>query len=140
MNRHLREEDICRWMAGERTPEVEEHLANCRDCNTHVARMSEVLSEFRHSVRGRSERALAHPGALPARGPSGLGWGGVAAAVLVALLIAVAAWLPRHMPGNVRAGVADVDDAALLRRVDAEVSRTVPGPMEPLASLIQEER
>ena len=147
MSRHLREEDICRWMAGERSHEAEQHLANCGECNSHVARMSEVLGEFRDSVHGRSERALAgvgtqRAGSVGADRSRGFGWGGVAVAGLVALLIAVAVWLPRH---DLRS-VQDVDDAALLRRVDAEVSRTVPGPMEPLAALMpqgvrtQEER
>jgi len=104
--------------------------------------MSEVLGDFRDSVHGRSARALAGLSTLPARESRGFGWGGMAVAVLAALLIAVTIWLPRHESGNVR----DVDDAALLRRVDAEVSRTVPGPMEPLAALMpqsvrtQEER
>jgi hypothetical protein len=142
MSPHLREEDICRWMAGERSLEAERHLAHCGECSSHVARMSAVLGEFRDSVHGRSERALAGLGNLRAGRPRGLGWGRMAVAGLAALLIALAVWLPQHESRSVQ----DVDDAALLRRVDAEVSRTVPGPMEPLAALMpqgvrtQEER
>jgi hypothetical protein len=137
MSRHLREEDICRWMAGERSLDAEQHLANCGECGSHVARMSEVLGEFRDSAR-------ALPGVRAGRidRSSGFAWGRIAVAALAVLLIAVAIWLPRHESRS----VPEVDDAALLRRVDAEVSRTVPGPMEPLAALMpqgvrtQEER
>jgi hypothetical protein len=137
MSRHLREEDICRWMAGERSFEAEQHVANCGECSSHVVRMSEVLGEFRDSAR-----AVAGVGARRAGRSSGFAWGRMAVAALAALLIAVAIWLPRHESRSVQ----EVDDAALLRRVDAEVSRTVPGPMEPLAALMpqgvrtQEER
>jgi hypothetical protein len=137
MSRHLREEDICRWMVGERSLEAEQHLANCGECSSHVARMSEVLGEFRDSAH-----ALAGVGAGRADRSSGFAWARMAVAALAALLIAVGFWLPRHESRS----MPDVDDAALLRRVDAEVSRTVPGPMEPLAALMpqgvrtQEER
>ena len=69
------------------------------------------------------------------------------AAVLAALLLVVAASLSWHRASWHRAvPTPAIDDAALLRRVDADVSRTVPGPMEPLAALMpqsiksQEER
>jgi hypothetical protein len=137
MSRHLREEDICRWMAGERNVEAEQHLAGCRDCGSHVARMSEVLGQFRDSAH-----TLAGAGTPAVLTSSRFAWGRMAAAVLVAWSLAVAASLSWHRT----APTPDTDDAALLRRVDAEVSRTVPSPMEPLAALMpqgdrsQEER
>ena len=54
MNPHLREEDICRWIAGERGMEVEEHLGNCGECRAQVARMNEVLGAFHDTIHHRS--------------------------------------------------------------------------------------
>ncbi len=147
MNRHLGEEDICRWIAGERGVEAERHLGNCGLCRSHVARMSETLDGFHAMVRDRSEQRLGGYGALDvamaeqhaARGWNGLGWGKLTLAALataLVILVATAVWAPRHAPHHT-ASALGVDDAALLTRVDAEVSRTVPGPMEPLAALIE---
>jgi hypothetical protein len=142
MNQHLREEDICRWIAGERSRETEQHLGNCGQCRLHVARASDVLGGFHDSVRERGVRRLAGYGALSVSAKATRGWiswsklpVAALATTLVILLLAVAALLPWHASKS-----PAVDDAALLKRVDAELSRTVPGPMEPLSALISEER
>jgi len=148
MRRHLQEEDLCRWIAGDRSHEAEQHLESCAQCRSHIARMSEVLGGFHTSVRDRGQRRLAEygpfpPGAARVAIRAGLGWGRLPVAALVTLFVALAAWLPWQASRSSRlaegpeASVHAADDAALLRRVDAEVSRAVPIPMEPLAALIK---
>jgi hypothetical protein len=154
MNRHLREEDFCRWIAGERSREAEQHVVNCAECRAHAALMSGVLGGFHDHVHERSEQRLAGYGAFPrgatgtgnrdTRGWFGLLWGKLPVAALLALFVAAVAWLPWHASRSSRLAEnpavnvpAASDDVALLKRVDAEVSRTVPGPMEPLAALIE---
>ena len=140
MNRHFEEDDICRWIAGERGPEAEQHLASCEQCRAHVARMSEVLDGFLESVHEQGQRRMPAYGGFSEGvskiSNSGLGWRKLSVAALAVLLIVLAAWVPWHASKSARLAERN-EDAALLRRVDAEVSRTVPGPMEPLTTLIQ---
>lgn len=160
MKRHLDEREMCQWLAGERSLAAEEHASGCAQCRAEVARMAEVMAGFQDSVRERSAlrqtkydpswahgwRAMA--GAMAKRGGgawNGWGWtrlwvGGLAAAVIGLVL-----WLPRIATRSVRApveGQASIEaqaseDAALLKRIDADMSRAVPGPMEPLTKLIE---
>ena len=133
MNRHLSSEQLSGWFVGERGPEAERHLLDCRACRAEVARLEEVLAEFRGSVRSWSEQQLitgadrrrAWP---PADNPA---WA-VAALAIVLIASFSLAWPVR---GH-RYAAAAASDAALLSEVDAQVSRTVPGPMDPLARLV----
>lgn len=128
LSKHLTEKDICLWTAGERGLEAERHLESCAACRSQVALMSEVLGGFRASVH---LAANSTPQITP-RASNGFAWARLAFATLALLFIAAAVWLPRNNPAS-----RTTDDAALLKRVDAEVSRTVPGPMEPLTALIE---
>jgi hypothetical protein len=143
ISQHLREEQICEWVAGGRNPDVQEHLETCGHCRADVAGMRGVFGGLQKLVREESEQHIAGwPNVVPERpapGRFGFGWPKLPVAALLTLFIAVAAWLPwrasRAVPLQEVSSAAD--DAALLQRIDADVSRTVPGPMEPLSSLMQ---
>jgi maltooligosyltrehalose synthase len=101
--------------------------------------MEAALALFRGSVRDWSDgQRRAEPPAmgsiLPARGrrTHPMRW-----ALLAAVLLVLAA-VPVYRTVQDRQRQAEIAraDALLLEQVDAEVSRAVPRPMEPLATLV----
>jgi len=139
MNQHLSSEQISKWMSGDRTPQEEQHVRACPECSAEVVRLEATLQLFRGSVRRLSEqqRGIAPQTlrqALPARSPTvwRLRW----ALAVAALLIAVAIPLYKGAKNEQRQREMAKADAALLEQIDAEVSRAVPAPMEPLISLV----
>jgi hypothetical protein len=139
MSQHLSSRQISQWMIGERTPQQEQHVGECSECGAEVARMEAALAQFRGSVRhwsGRQSRAQppAVGSILPAADSAThpMRWTLVAAALLV--LVAVPIY--RNMQDSERQAEIARADALLLEQVDAEVSRAVPRPMEPLVKLV----
>jgi hypothetical protein len=140
MSQHLSSQEVSQWIVGERTPQQEQHVGQCSECGAELARMEAALAMFRGSVRHWSEGQVRVPRSLaPTRGSRGyparplpLRWALVAAALLV--LAAV----PIYRNAQDRQRQADLAraDALLLEQVDAEVSRAVPRPMEPLVKLV----
>jgi hypothetical protein len=140
MSQHLSARQISLWMVGERTPQQEQHVRECPECGAELARLEASLALFRGSVRHWSDRQVRVPGHLaptrrsrgyPAR-PRPLRWALVAAALL--LLAAIPIY--RNVQDRQRQAEMARADALLLEQVDAEVSRAVPRPMEPLAKLV----
>ena len=140
MSQHLSSPEVSQWMIGERTPQQEQHVRQCPECGAELARMEAALGLFRGSVRHWSDRQVRVPRPLtPTRGSRGyparplpVRWALAAATLL--LLAAV----PIYRNVQVRQRQAEIAtaDALLLEQVDAEVSRAVPRPMEPLAKLV----
>jgi hypothetical protein len=137
MTRHLSPEQISRWMMEDHTAQDEEHLRDCWTCSAEVARMEAALSLFGRSVRDWSQRH--NPAfrnvwsAERARlRTQGLRW------ALAGLTLLLLAGIPIQTIRESRqrdARAAQID-TALIEQVDAEVSRAVPAPMEPLARLM----
>ena len=140
MSRHLSSREVSQWMIGERTPQQEQHVRQCSQCGAELTRLEASLALFRGSVRNWSDgQSRAEPPAmgsiLPVRRGSWaqpLRWALVAAALLV--LAAVPIY--RNVQDRQRQAEIARADALLLEQVDAEVSRAVPRPMEPLAKLV----
>jgi len=140
MSRHLSSPEVSQWMIGERTPQQEQHVRQCPECAAELARMEAALALFRGSVRDWSDGQVRVPRPLaPTRGSRGyparllpLRWALLAATLLV--LAAVPVY--RNVQDRQRQAEAARADALLLEQVDAEVSRAVPRPMEPLVKLV----
>jgi hypothetical protein len=133
MSQHLSSQQISQWMIGERTPQQEQHVGECSQCGAEVARMEAALGLFRGSVRHWSDLQVRVPRPLaPGPRPHPVRWALAAAALLV--LAAV----PVYRSAQDRQRQAEIAraDALLLEQVDAEVSRAVPRPMEPLVKLV----
>jgi anti-sigma factor RsiW len=140
MSQHLSSREVSQWMIGERTPQQEQHVRQCPECGAELARMEAALGLFRGSVRHWSDRQVRVFRPLtPTRGSRGyparplpVRWALAAATLL--LLAAV----PIYRNVQVRQRQAEIAraDALLLEQVDAEVSRAVPRPMEPLVKLV----
>jgi anti-sigma factor RsiW len=125
-------------MLGETNLETERHLTECAICRAEVDRLREAFSSFRHSVHQWSDRQLPSPlplreNARPARTLTPFSRTSLAVAA-VALCLILAFSLPWR--SNRTAANQSAADAALLSQIDAEISRTVPGPMEPLTEFI----
>ena len=140
MSQHLSAQQISQWMIGERTPQQEQHVRQCSQCGAELARLEAALALFRGSVRrwsGRQSRA--EPPVIASIFPAQRGsriqpmrWALVAAALLVLAAIPVY----RNAQDRQRQAEIARADALLLEQVDAEVSRAVPRPMEPLVKLV----
>jgi hypothetical protein len=134
MNEHFSSEQFSRWMIGERSDREEEHVRECPECAARLAGLESAISMFRDSVRDCGELYGPPKLSLPSKAwsvrPSR--WASVAAALL--LLAAI----PIYTNSRDRRRQAEMAraDAALLEQVDAEISRAVPAPMEPLVKLV----
>jgi hypothetical protein len=140
MSQHLSSREVSQWIVGDRTPQQQRHVGQCAECGAELARMEAALSLFRGSVRHWSDGQVRFPRPLaPTRGSRGyparplpVRWALAAAALLVLAVV------PIYRNAQDRQRQADLAraDALLLEQVDAEVSRAVPRPMEPLAKLV----
>ena len=130
---HLSPGQISERVSGGYSATVESHLSACTACRAQVSRLEQVLGHFRASVHAWSdEQYRAAPAAVPhswtgLRSPA---WAAAAIIALIVVCLSLALPLARYRAETAAA------DAALLNQVDAEVSRTVPRPMEPLSRLI----
>ena len=140
MIQHLSSREVSQWIIGERTPQQERHVRECPECGAELARVEASLALFRGSVRHWSDgQNRAEPPAMGSilaarRGPRvrPMHWALVAAALLV--LAAVPIY--RNAQDRQRQAEIARADALLLEQVDAEVSRAIPRPMEPLVKLV----
>ena len=124
MSQHLSAEEISNWMIGGRTPQSEQHVRDCPQCQAEVDRLEETLVQFRGSVRSLT----VPPAAWKTARPQPLRW--VLAVATLFILAAVPIY--RNFADRQQARA----DAILLEQIDAALSRTVPAPMEPLTRLV----
>ena len=139
MIRHLSPEQISRWMMGEYTAQEEEHVRDCWTCSAEVNRVETALWLFRGAAQDLSR---AHAPEFRGLGNTSRARHGLRMPVLrwalAGLTLILLAGIPVETMRQSRqreARTAQID-AALLDQVDAGVSRAVPAPMEPLASLV----
>jgi hypothetical protein len=138
MKRHLSEDEIAAWVAGERPAAQATHTAGCAECQERVGALESAVSQFGQTVREWSLASERMPAFIPRQRSW---WQPSAQWLLVTAGIALMGAIPVY-ENYLRQRAAhqmELDaaaDAALLRQVDAGVSRAVPGPLEPLVSLV----
>ncbi len=140
MSAHLSSEKISRWMAGDCTPDTNQHLRECPQCAAETARLRALLAEFRSSVIARS--ALEKGAEAPERWApleqrrrftSGAPrWKLAAAALAIAVIVPIC----KNSGERRRDAAAFQADVQLWEAVNAQVSRSVPMPLEPLMKLV----
>ena len=140
MSAHLSSEQISRWLAGNCTPDADQHLRECPQCVAETARLKRLLAEFRSSVIARS--ALEKGAEAPERWAppehrrrftSGAPrWKLAAAALAIAILVPIC----KNSGERRRDAEAFQADVQLWEAVNAQVSRSVPMPLEPLMKLV----
>jgi hypothetical protein len=134
MNEHLSPEDISRWFAGERGAEVLRHAGECDECSSRLDQMESALAEFRGSVHnwsGAQQASAPRIAWRPENRYVARRW------ILAAVSLLILASAPAYWHSRQQARAAEIARAdALLEQVDAEISRAVPAPMEPLVNLV----
>ncbi len=133
MSRHLNHDQISAVVAGETGPEAAAHLEDCQDCRREVEQFENVLGHFRGSVRAWSDGQVREGIRVQ---PRTRAWPRLAYACMIAalvLLCVVANRLPVPSKRNVAVAPSALEsDTLLLKRVSADVSRSVPPGMETL--------
>ncbi|HZI51854.1 MAG TPA: hypothetical protein VFE29_08515 [Terriglobia bacterium] len=136
---HLSSEQVSEWALGDRRPEVERHLDDCRQCREELTRLQDSLRAFRQSVHDWA--AVPASTIVPASRMAGSlrslpwTWAGVTALAMTFVL------LPLYL--DVRQAEREAEnarDSLLLDQVQARLAQTVPHSMEPLMELMIEER
>jgi hypothetical protein len=137
MIQHLSAEQISQWVIGDRSPQLERHVAECDECRAELAQLETTLAQFRGAVRAWSGAVTPPAWRLPAARAPWFSWTrlSLAAAALCVLLATPVYWNVRARARAEQAAEARAD-ALLLERVDSEISRAVPEPMEPLVSMV----
>ena len=139
MNSHLPAEQISKLLLGERVPEAERHVRECAACMGELARMESAISQFRGSVRRWSDDRFRHSQAPPLRATeqtARLSWPRFRWAALALTLLVLTGWLFQQHGQQPRVREVAGTDTVLFNQLDQEISRTVPGPMEPLTQLV----
>ena len=140
MSGHLSSEQISRWMAGNRTPDENQHICECRQCAAEAARLDALLAEFRSSVVAWSalqKGADAHDRWISLKQRRRVTRGVLRLTLAAAaLIIAVALPLWKNTNDRRREVEAARIDAQLWEEVNVQVSRPVPTPLEPLMKLV----
>jgi len=137
MSSHLSKEQMSEWMLGDRSRQAEEHVRICAACRDELTRFEKTLTHFRRSV---SQWSAEHSHAdaryqvsktIPRLTLQKLSYAVAVLAFLVCATLSLV--LSRRQPSLPEAALGD---SALMKQVDQAVSRTVPGPMEPLMQLV----
>lgn len=137
MIEHLSARQISEWMIGERTSQLQQHVAECAECRAELEQMEGALSQFRSAMRDPRLAAPAPVWREPATSPTWFTWHRMvpAAAALLILVAAPISWRA-HVRQQEAATAAAMADSQLLERVDSAISQAVPEPMEPLVTLV----
>ena len=140
MIEHLSAEQISQWMMGERSWQLQQHVAGCAECRAELEEMESALSQFRAAMRGQAQSLPAPTWRELALEPAHAWWSwqrAVLAAAMLLLLIGIpAVWRVHVRQQEQAAAAAAIADSQLLESVDSAISQAVPEPMEPLVSLV----
>jgi anti-sigma factor RsiW len=143
MNSHLSREQMAEWVGGERSRATEAHMRTCAVCQAEAEQFQNALAQFGSTLREWSAEKY-HPSsqlqsarkqAQPSYGLAGWNWAALAVIICAAMGLFLQQSQTRK-PTPIATETAAISDAALLKQVDQEVSRTVPSPMEPLVNLV----
>jgi predicted anti-sigma-YlaC factor YlaD len=135
MIEHLSAEQISQWMVGDRTPELERHIAECAECRVELDRLESALAQFRTAMRETANAAPPLGWGESASGRAWLSWPRLvlAAVALILLVVLPVSWMAHARQQAAEAALAD---SQLLESVDSAISQAVPEPMEPLVNLV----
>jgi len=137
MNEHLSRDQVLEWLMGARTPEWEAHVRTCGECAKGIESVAGPLRLFSAAVNDLSSGVRVSMKNGEPRNYWRLAYWPV---VVVAAVLLIFAALPKHRdrPQPLPADPS-ISDEALLQHVEYEVGESVPGPMEPLARLMNQE-
>ena len=140
MSQHLSEKEFAVAIVHGLTPQEREHVLECSQCAAELEGFHGTVNSFRSSFRELIDTQLARGldlSTLPQSAHRQIGLWGLAAA-MIAMVIAVPAFLDNVEQSRwVGESPADTDPDALMKSIQAHLSRTVPGPMEPILIFVR---
>ena len=135
MNRHLSEDQIARCVVGEAAGSEVQHARECLECGGELNRFRKSLALFQNSIQERVNARIALVPTAAVLRPSEAGtraprWVLVAAAAVV--LVVLPFIRSGNNPTTSEVLSIETDPDAVMNRVNLDLTRTVPAPMEPL--------
>jgi hypothetical protein len=146
--KHLSDEQFAEWLAGEASPEAQEHVRGCELCSREAAGLRDQISRYALAVRRQaagSESSRLVRKLTPARTLlfRRLRWAGAAALAL--LLAAQTGWMMRpHRSVPIPTQATNpapqpppptMSDDELLEAVNNDLNRDVPRALAPVSAL-----
>jgi hypothetical protein len=143
MNTHLSEDQFESCVLGQAAQAELDHLNDCPGCRAEFEHFGRMLSLVRSAVRNRIEAhviahtpesypSVVHPTHIPK-----WSWAVVAAAFIAVIMSPFL--LPEIQPQRAEPVSAETSPEAIMERLNRHLSRAMPGPMEPVLSLIPSE-
>jgi hypothetical protein len=141
VSQHLSEKGFAVAIVNGLTPQERQHVANCSQCAAELEAFQGTVASFRSSFRELVEAQLACgvrlSAAVPQRVHRPIGLWGLAAA-MIAMVIAIPAFHDNVVETRWSSeSPADANPDALMRSIQTHLSRTVPGPMEPILIFVR---
>lgn len=135
MSGHLSSVEISEWLAGILGPDEERHLAECADCAAELERAHEPLARFGAATRAwcAAETPAPRPEPMASQASRRRRLTAMRIALVAAAVLMIAAPVYRHHQRTIEMAR---QDEVLLEEVHAEVSQSVPEPMQPLEKLV----
>jgi len=135
MNRHLSEDQIARCIVGQATTTQLQHARECPECGAEVNRFTKCVALFQSSMHEHIKDRIALVPLVTVSKPSRVGtrmhrWVLVAAAAVI--LVVLPFIRTGNSPATSEAVSIETDPDAVMNRVNLDLARTVPAPMEPL--------
>jgi hypothetical protein len=143
--KHLMDEQLADWLAGEAAAETLAHLQQCERCHAEAMNLREGIARYSFSLRLQAARAqsarlagIFSPGKVVRHR---LRWAG--AGVLGLLLAAQTVWMtmPHRNPPSAQPtatappAAAAMSDDELLEAVNNDLSRDVPQALAPVSAI-----
>lgn len=138
---HLSSGQISRWIAGQRTECEAQHVRECETCHADLAALESEFLAFGRCVREWAAEQQKPPLPLNLRGLErpylSRPWVWRLGAAVIAVAIGIPFCVGRRSGDD---EAVQKNNARLMEQVQAQLSRSVPTPMEPLMNLMLEER
>jgi hypothetical protein len=138
MSEHFSARQFDECLAGETNLDTNRHLRECTVCRAELARQREPFLNFGHSVRAWTDEQLPARARIDWESKPARHWTPFSRLSLAVVAVALCLLLAFSLPWSrkIQPVGPSASDAALLSQIDAEVSRSVPGPMEPLTEFV----
>jgi hypothetical protein len=141
MKQHLSERELAVGIVKGFSPRERQHLADCSQCAAEPETFQRTVASFRTSFRELVDAQPARGVRLSTDTPQSahhpIGLLGLAAA-MVAMILAVPAFHDNVVQSRLtEEGSADTNPDMLMKSIHAHLSRTVPGPMEPILIFVR---
>lgn len=141
MRNHLSDAQFATCAMGQPSASEQRHLADCGECSSELDRFRASISRFRRVLTDRVESRIALQPAFETRPVTAADpwwrWGVVAATALVLAIVPYAGFQWEIVtPHAIVKTQSEADADALMRRVELQLSQTVPTPMQPVLALL----